>query len=97
MTTVEQLALQAGAARFYPEAQNVTEQNYVVSAGFLQRFHDLVIEMCAVVPDELGEHYSAIKDTALLNGDVELSNASSGEPRACIAIADAIRARKDSA
>jgi hypothetical protein len=48
-------------------------------------------ERAAVVCDELHEHYSGYKDTALLNGDVELSNAASGEPRACIAIAAAIR------
>lgn len=50
-------------------------------------------EACAVICDELQEHYAGYKDTALLNGDVELSNASSGEPRACIAIAAAIRSR----
>ena len=40
---------------------------------------------------ELREHFSDYKDTALLNGDVDLSNAASGEPRACDAIAAAIR------
>ena len=35
------------------------------------------------------------EDVALLNGDVALSNASSGEPRAARAIAKAIRARGD--
>ena len=52
-------------------------------------------EACAVICDELQEHFAAYKDTALLNGDVELSNAASGEPRACEAIAAAIRARSE--
>lgn len=52
-------------------------------------------EACAVICDELQEHFAAYKDTALLNGDVELSNAASGEPRACEAIAAAIRARQE--
>lgn len=50
-------------------------------------------EACAVICDEMQAHYSAYKDTALLNGDVELSNAASGEPRAAEFIAQAIRAR----
>lgn len=50
-------------------------------------------EACATICEELHEHYSGYKDTALLNGDVELSNAASGEPRACETIAAAIRAR----
>ncbi|MCK2097246.1 hypothetical protein [Thauera aromatica] len=48
---------------------------------------------CARVCDELGQHWSDYKDSALLNGDIELSNAASGEPRAARAIAAAIRAR----
>jgi hypothetical protein len=48
-------------------------------------------ERCARICEELYEHYSAVKDTALLNGDIELSNAASGEPRACLVIATAIR------
>ena len=50
-------------------------------------------EACAALCDEMHEHYSAYKDTALLNGDVELSNAASGEPRACEFLAKTIRAR----
>ena len=50
-------------------------------------------EACAEIADELGSNWSAYKDTALLNGDIELSNAASGEPRAAKAIAAAIRAR----
>ena len=50
-------------------------------------------EACAAICDELDSFWSAEKDVALLNGDVALSNASSGEPRAARAIAQAIRAR----
>lgn len=49
-------------------------------------------EADAKLCDELAEHYSAYKDTALLNGDIELSNAASGEPRAAQTIASIIRA-----
>ena len=50
-------------------------------------------EACAAICDELESFWSAEKDVALLSGDVALSNASSGEPRAARAIAKAIRAR----
>lgn len=53
---------------------------------------DATREECAKVCDELEEHYSGYKDTALLNGDIELSNASSGEPRACRFLAEHFRA-----
>jgi hypothetical protein len=63
----------------------------------LERFAALVAaherEQCAKVCDELGEYWAGYKDTALLNGDIALSNAASGEPRAAEAIAKAIRAR----
>ena len=39
---VIRMAREAGAAEFYPSAQSVKEQNYVVSAGFLERFAALV-------------------------------------------------------
>lgn len=45
--------------------------------------------------EELKQHYSDYAATALLNGDVDLSNAASGEPRACRAMIDAIRARNN--
>ena len=51
-------------------------------------------ERCLTICEELEQHYSAIKDTALLNGDIDLSNAASGEPRACRAIAAAIRGQE---
>lgn len=50
-------------------------------------------DACASICDELESFWSAEKDVALLNGDVALSNATSGEPRAARAIAQAIRAR----
>ena len=45
MITPEQihtLALQAGAARFYPEQQAVKQELYLVSQGFLEKFAELV-------------------------------------------------------
>ena len=64
-----------------------------------ERFAGLVAqaerEACAAICDELESFWSAEKDVALLNGDVALSNASSGEPRVARAIAKAIRARGD--
>lgn len=50
-------------------------------------------EACAAICDELESFWATEKDVALLNGDVALSNATSGEPRAARAIAKAIRAR----
>lgn len=50
-------------------------------------------ESCAKVCEEMAQHWSDYKDTALLNGDVPLSNAASGEPRAANALAELIRAR----
>ena len=50
-------------------------------------------EECAKLCDEMRDHWSDYKDTALLNGDVALSNAASGEPRAAEFLAKAIRAR----
>lgn len=39
---VHKLALEAGAARFYPEQQQVKQELYLVSQGFLERFAELV-------------------------------------------------------
>lgn len=50
-------------------------------------------EECAKVCDEMRDHWSDYKDTALLNGDVALSNAASGEVRAAEFLAQAFRAR----
>jgi len=61
------------------------------------RFAEMVAEAerdaCAKLCDELEQHWCDYKDAALLNGEVDLSNATSGEPRAARAIAGAIRAR----
>lgn len=63
----------------------------------LLRFAKLVAkkerEALKSICEELEQHYSDYAVTALLNGDVDLSNAASGEPRACRAILDAIRSR----
>lgn len=51
-------------------------------------------DLDAGVADELGEYWSGYKDTALLNGDIALANAASGEPRAAEKIAEAIRSQE---
>ena len=86
MTAIEQLALEAGAAKFYPETQSVIKQNYVVSAGFLQRFHDLVCEACAKEAEDA--------DVPTFN---YCMNTFDDRPALKADIASAIRARKDSA
>ena len=73
---------------FYDEfGVEVTDkvQDFVREHIFAER------ERCARICEEMGEHWSAYKDTALLNGDVELSNAASGEPRAAESLARLIR------
>lgn len=39
---IHSLALEAGAARFYPEQQSVKQELYLVSQGFLERFAELL-------------------------------------------------------
>ena len=39
---IHKLALQAGAARFYPEQQAVKQEIYLVSQGFLEKFAELL-------------------------------------------------------
>ena len=39
---IHALAMQAGAARFYPEQQAVKQELYLVSQGFLEKFAELV-------------------------------------------------------
>lgn len=56
-----------------------------------EQIRNEALEEAALVCDEMGEHWAAYKDTALLNGDVALSNAASGEPRAAEFLAKAIR------
>jgi hypothetical protein len=81
-------------------AVNNVEKRYFTAAdlrafalGYGEEVAKMEREACLTICAELHEHYSGYKDTALLNGDVELSIAASGEPRACEAIAAAIRAR----
>jgi hypothetical protein len=69
------------------EAQDIaaTAQESVRKAVLNER------KRCLAICEEMEQHWSDYKDTALLNGDVDLSNAASGEPRAARAIADLIR------
>lgn len=68
---------------------------------FVERFGELLAEQVAAeerqaiasICDELEAHWSDYKDAALLNDDVALSNAASGEPRAARAIKEAVLAR----
>lgn len=54
-----------------------------------------IIEACKAVCSELEEYYADYCNTALLNGDVALSVAASGEGRACRAVISAIDKLKD--
>ena len=74
-------------------SETATEGVFRVNTDDLGRMLAAEREACAAICDELESFWSAEKDAALLNGDVALSNATSGEPRAARAIADAIRAR----
>lgn len=42
--SIQELALKAGAAKFYPEHQKASKDTYLVSAGFLEKFAALVAE-----------------------------------------------------
>lgn len=53
------------------------------------------LEDAAKLCDEYGDLMHAEKDSALLVGKVDLSNAMSGEPRAATFLAEAIRALKE--
>ena len=55
---------------------------------------NITLDEVAKLCDEMEEHYSAIKDSALLNHDMQLSLATSGEPRACRFIAERVRELK---
>lgn len=87
MTHEEIIALAKEAGLPYLPTPNSALVRIVKEAVLIER------EACAKVCEEMHDHYSALKDTALLNGDVDLSNASSGEPRACEFLATAIRKR----
>lgn len=58
----------------------------------IQKTSEMTRERASNVCNELEQYWSDYKDAALLNGDITLSNAASGEPRAARAIAEAIRA-----
>lgn len=74
--TIHELALDAGAAAFYPAKQSVKEQNYLVSEGFLERFAELVAaqerEYCAALiepknhPDDWTDYAIAKAECAQL-------------------------------
>lgn len=55
---------------------------------------NMLLEKTACICDEYGLLMSAEKDSALLAGKLELSNAMSGEPRAAAFLAQAIRQLK---
>ena len=101
--TRDDLLRMAREAGFSVRRDLETPKSYDHIAGYgdaLERFAELVAaaerEACAAICDELESFWSAEKDVALLNGDVALSNATSGEPRAARALAAAIRARGES-
>jgi len=97
--TGEQIDQAARAAGFLLESWMTNPPKPAMWHGSTEALRQLVRgaveqerERCARICDEMGEHWSAYKDTALLNGDVDLSNAASGEPRAAEALARLIRA-----
>jgi hypothetical protein len=57
----------------------------------LKEARQTIIERCAALCDEYGELMASEKDSALLVGKIDLSNAMSGEPRAASFLAGAIR------
>lgn len=70
---VKQLALKAGAARFYPDKQKTVDDCYIVSRGFLERFaeeirqatlEDCKIELPDVVTHDVdpGSYYRGMVD-----------------------------------
>ena len=61
---------------------------------FSEGIHNAAMEEAAILCEEMHQHYMGLKDTALLNGSIDLSNAMSGEPRACEFLAAQIRERK---
>ena len=98
--TRDDLLRMAREAGFSVRRDLETPKSYDCIAGYgdaLELFAELVAaaerEACAAICEELESFWAAEKDAALLSGDVALSNATSGEPRAARAIATAIRAR----
>lgn len=62
----------------------------LVKAAYTKGVEDARNE-CVTLCDELEQHYADYANTALLNGDIDLSIAASGEPRAARFIAQTIR------
>lgn len=86
------LGLSVEATKAY-EATGLTPSQLQARVAELEAALAAEREACAAICDEMAEHWSAYKDSALLNGDVELSNTASGEPRAAAALASLIRGR----
>ena len=61
---VIRMAHEAGAAQFYPAAQSTKDQNYLVGAGFLERFAALIAaaerEACAKVCEDLSNVWKSV-------------------------------------
>lgn len=53
---IEKLALKCGAAKFYPEAQLVREDNYLVGKQFLEKFRDEIINECIATMNKVKIH-----------------------------------------
>jgi hypothetical protein len=49
---IKRLAVEAGAAKFYPDKQSTTNDAYLVGERFLQRFAQSAARECAQAADE---------------------------------------------
>jgi hypothetical protein len=87
--TFEKWAEQYG---FHAELIDVHQYAKEAARDAWQASRRAALEEAAKVCDEYGELSAAEKDSALLVGKIELSNAMSGEPRAAEFLANAIRA-----
>lgn len=96
MTREEVINLAKQARLADPSPYSVPWENQIQA---MERFAELVAanerQAIADICDELERHWSDYKDTALLNDNVALSVAASGEPRAARAIKAAVLARGD--
>lgn len=79
----------------YGIAVNMEKDKTSTLYEFARLVEQETLERAALICDEMKEHWSTYKDAALLNGDMALSNAASGEPRAAEALANLIRNLKD--
>ena len=87
---ITRIALDAGfELKDFPDgSKGLRPYVFEFAQALLAAERQAVADIC----DELEEHWSEYKDAALLNGDVALSNAASGEPRAARAIKAAVLA-----